>query len=68
MHGLKMYGLTLYDVFLPHFIIVSIILLVAMIGAIVLCLEENVRAKRQNTHEQNIRSNAVILIKQHREA
>ena len=45
-------GFQLYNSYAPHLIIASVILLVAMIGAIVLTLEPHLTAKRQDSFIQ----------------
>ena len=45
-------GFQLYNSYAPHLIVASIILLVAMIGAIILSLETHSTVKRQNTFIQ----------------
>ena len=48
-------GLLLYTYYFYFFIIASLILLVAMIGAIVLTMHKGVYVKRQRVFEQNTR-------------
>lgn len=54
-------GELLYTYFSYGFIVASLVLLVAMIGAIVLTLEKSTSSKRQDIFIQNSRSNQVLL-------
>ena len=53
-------GFQLYNPYAPHLIIASIILLVAMIGAIILTLEPHLTARRQNSFIQVSRDSHYI--------
>ncbi len=46
----------LYDFYLYHFILASLILLVAMIGAIILTLNQNLNLKKQIYYKQNMKN------------
>nr|YP_009310459.1 NADH dehydrogenase subunit 6 [Pyramimonas parkeae]YP_009310496.1 NADH dehydrogenase subunit 6 [Pyramimonas parkeae]AOT98941.1 NADH dehydrogenase subunit 6 [Pyramimonas parkeae]AOT98942.1 NADH dehydrogenase subunit 6 [Pyramimonas parkeae] len=48
-------GVLIYTYFCYYFIVASLILLVAMIGAIVLTMHKNVAVKKQEVFEQNTR-------------
>jgi len=48
-------GQVLYTVYAPHFILASLVLLVAMIGAIVLTMLKSHTIRRQSVYEQNNR-------------
>jgi len=48
-------GLVLYTTYVYYFIVASLILLVAMIGAIVLTMHKGLAVKRQNVYSQNVR-------------
>lgn len=58
----------IYNHYLYHFIIASLILLVAMIGAIVLTLNSNLDLKKQTYYKQNSKNlyNSVVLKKSHK--
>lgn len=59
----------IYNYYLYHFIISSLILLVAMIGAIVLTLNQNLNLKKQIYYKQNMKNiyNSLVL-KSHTDA
>jgi NADH-quinone oxidoreductase subunit J len=46
----------LYNYYLYHFIIASLILLVAMIGAIILTLNQSLNLKKQIYYKQNMKN------------
>jgi NADH:ubiquinone oxidoreductase subunit 6 (subunit J) len=54
-------GMMLYTVYLAPFILASLILLVAMVGAIVLTLRPRTEGKKQNIHEQVLRTKESTL-------
>jgi energy-converting hydrogenase Eha subunit F len=56
-------GQILYTYYCAYFILASIILLVAMIGAIVLTMHKSITVKRQEVFEQNTREFAKTVQK-----
>ncbi|MGX9392419.1 NADH-quinone oxidoreductase subunit J [Nitrobacteraceae bacterium UC4446_H13] len=54
-------GLVLYTTYIHYFQIASLVLLVAMIGAIVLTLRHKANVKRQNISVQNARTKAAAM-------
>jgi NADH:ubiquinone oxidoreductase subunit 6 (subunit J) len=48
-------GLVLYTTYVYYFIVASLILLVAMIGAIVLTMNKGILVKKQSVYDQNVR-------------
>lgn len=53
----------IYNYYLYHFILASLILLVAMIGAIILTLNQNLNLKKQTYYKQNMKTvyNSLLL-------
>jgi NADH:ubiquinone oxidoreductase subunit 6 (subunit J) len=60
---LESVGVLLYTYYFYFFILASLILLVAMLGAIVLTLHKGVHIRRQDVFEQNTREFAKTVIK-----
>ena len=60
INHISLLGLILYTEYYYPFIILSILLLVAMIGAIVLTLESSIITKKQNLSDQHKRNNSWI--------
>ncbi len=56
-------GLVLYTTYVYYFIVASLILLVAMIGAIVLTMNKGILVKKQNVYEQNVRDSLSTIHK-----
>ena len=63
LHNLESIGHILYTDYIFLFILSSLILLVAMIGAIVLTMQQRIEVKRQEVFEQNIREFSKTLQK-----
>lgn len=57
---IKILGYLLYTDYYYSFIIISVLLLAAMIGAIILTLEKNTLSKKQNLSNQHHRNNSWI--------
>lgn len=63
VNNIEAIGLLVYTYYFYFFILASIILLVAMIGAIVLTMHKGIAIKRQNVFEQNTREFAKTIKK-----
>jgi NADH-ubiquinone oxidoreductase chain 6 len=53
--NIEVLGFLLYTYYFPYYLIASLILLVAMIGAIVLTLHKSTTVRRQDVYQQNTR-------------
>lgn len=56
-------GQVLYTTYVYYFLVASLILLVAMIGAIVVTMQKGVAVKKQEVYEQNVRDFALTVHK-----
>lgn len=62
-HNIESIGMVIYTYYLLYFLCASVILLVAMIGAILLTLHRGVSTKHQNVLQQNQREFAKTVLK-----